>query len=57
MRWINSINRVLIQNAVKRYSVLIEAFEAKLKAQKISSFSNPNTAPGSPTASSKAKTL
>jgi hypothetical protein len=54
--WINSINRVLIQNAIKRYTVLIEAFEAKLKSQKLSTFSNPNTAPGSPTAS-KAKTL
>ena len=33
MRWIDAINRVLIQNCVKRYTVLIEAFEAKLKIQ------------------------
>jgi hypothetical protein len=33
MRWIDAINRILVQNCVKRYTVLIEAFEAKLKMQ------------------------
>jgi len=32
MRWILAIQRVLVQNAMKKYMVMIEAYEAKLKA-------------------------
>lgn len=32
VRWILAINRVLVQNSLKRYMVMIEAYEAKLKS-------------------------
>lgn len=55
MRWIDAIDRVLVQNCVERYTVLIEAFEAKLKMQKKTNPTASSPIALSPTSNNKTK--